>query len=211
MIKYWIRAIFACIAILATTASASAQEFSYTPVDAHTPKIRTEWGVGFGSGYTGFNTQSTAEVELIPNFGFEAHFDMGVRFGRNFALETELSFQGGSIDAKNNRIERRVRTRALDIPLFASLRLVDGMVRIGVGPQFTVMSRGEYTKDSESMIFGGVNPTWNMAASVGVCIARGYLLELRYIHALEDTLNYFEGVEFYSRSYRIAASISILF
>lgn len=206
-----LRYVVALILAIAALAKVEAQEYRYTPIEEHRPKIRTEMGVGFGGVYTGIGTLSTEGVELTPRFGFAGRLDFGVRFGRHFALETEVAYQGGSLDISNGREERRVRTKALDIPLFASLRLANNMVHLGVGPVFTVMSRGEYTKDGESQIFGPINPTWNVAASIGVCLAHHYLLELRYTHALAETLNQFEGEEFTTRSYRIAASFAVIF
>ncbi|MBO5672065.1 MAG: PorT family protein [Alistipes sp.] len=211
MIKYWIRAIFASIMLLTVASTASAQGYSYTPVEGQTPKIRTEMGAGIGTQYTGLSMVSSESVSLNPRFGFEGHFLLGVRFGRNFALQTEVSYQGGSIDTSNGREEHRVRTRGVDIPLFLSLRLADNRVRINAGPMFTVMSRGEYTSNGETMMYGAVNPTWNIAAGVGVTVARNFLFEARYIHSLKDELNHFAGEEFATRTYRIAASVTVLF
>ena len=211
MIKYWIRAIFACIALFAAVSTASAQSYSYTPVEEHKPKIRTEMGAGIGTQYTGLSMVSSESVSLKPRFGFEGHFLLGVRFGRNFALQTEVSYQGASIDASTGREEHRIRTRGVDIPLFLSLRMADNRVRINAGPMFTVMSRGEYTSNGETMMYGSVNPTWNIAAGVGVTVARNFLFEARYIHSLKDELNHFAGEEFATRTYRIAASVTVLF
>lgn len=211
MIKYWIRAIFACIALFAAVSTASAQSYSYTPVEEHKPKIRTEMGAGIGTQYTGLSMVSSESVSLKPRFGFEGHFLLGVRFGRNFALQTEVSYQGASIDASTGREEHRIRTRGVDIPLFLSLRMADNRVRINAGPMFTVMSRGEYTSNGETMMYGSVNPTWNLAAGIGVTIARNFLFEARYIHSLKDELNHFAGEEFETHTYRIAASVTVLF
>ncbi|MBO5733208.1 MAG: PorT family protein [Alistipes sp.] len=211
MIKYWIRAIFTSLALLVTATMASAQEYSFTPVSEPKHKIRTEWGVGIGAFYTGMSMVSTENVSLKTRFGFEGHFDIGVIFGKHFALETEVSYQGGSIDVSNGHEEHRVRTKGVDIPLFASLRLANNRVRISAGPLFTVMSRGEYTSNSETMMYGPVNSTWNVAASVGVTIARYFIIEARYIHSLKDELNHFCGEEFATRTYRVAAGITVLF
>ncbi len=211
MLKCWIRDIFVCAALLLVGVSASAQGYSYTPIKESAPKIRTEFGAGIGVLYTGFSTISTESVKLQPRFGFEGHLDMALRFGRNFALEAEVGYQGGSIDVSNGREDRRIRSKAIDIPVLLSLRLANNMVRINAGPVFTVMSRGEYTVNEEVMMFGAVNPTWNLAAGVGVCFSHHFLVELRYVHAMKDELNHFEGEEFTTRSYRIAASFTALF
>lgn len=211
MIKYWIRAIFAVVALVVGVVEISAQEYSFTPINEHAPKIRTEMGAGIGVQYTGLSMLSSQSVALKTRFGFEGHFLIGVRFGRHFALQTEVSYQGGSIDATLGHEEHRIRTRGVDIPLFLSLRLADNRVRLNAGPMFTVMSRGEYTSNGEAMMYGAVNPTWGVSAGVGVTIARNFLFEARYIYSLKDELNHYCGEEFATRTYRVAATVTVLF
>lgn len=212
-------------AMLMTGIEAMAQHDSHSiySIESQRKKIYTEWGIGIGGVYTGITSLSTSEVALKPRFGFQGHLDMAVCFGRNFAIETEIAYEGGSIDAKYGKLERRIKSRGIDIPLLLSLRLADNRIRLSAGPLFTVMSSTEYTVDGSTYYFGALAPTWNLAAGIGVRLGRHFIVEARYIYPLQETLNQFggsaqtsnkgesTGAEFNMRSYKISAGVSILF
>jgi hypothetical protein len=185
-------------------------EYSLYPKE-DTPKVRLEWGVGVGTTYSGLSQLSSDVVKLNPRLSIAGHLDMALRIGRHFAVETEICYEGGSIKASTPRANHKIRTRTMDIPVMASLRVVNNRIRISVGPQLTVMSRAEYTSGGETMFFGSFYPTWNLAAGVGVGITRHFLIEARYIHPLKSNLNSFDGVEFSTRAYRVTAGLTLLF
>ena len=193
-----------------TEATAQSSEYSYYSHE-ETPKVRMEWGVGVGATYTGISSVSTDIVSLKPRLGLAGHFDMALRIGRNFAVETEIHYEGGSISVATPKVEHRVRTRTMDIPVLLSLRMANNRIRLSAGPLFTVMSRAEYTQDGETMFFGPTNPTWNVAAGVGIGITRHLLIEARYVHPLKSSINQFDGIEFNTRSYRVTAGLTLLF
>jgi hypothetical protein len=144
---------------------------------------------------------------------------MAVCFGRNFAIETEIAYEGGSMDVKLGDLERRVRLRELDIPVLLSLRFLDSRIRLAAGPLFAVKSSGEYSVEGESYLYGPMLPTWNIAAGVGLRLGKHFIIEARYVHPLVDTVNQFgaikgnenAGVEFNTRCYKISAGVTILF
>ena len=193
-----------------TEATAQSSEYSYYSHE-ETPKVRMEWGVGVGATYTGVKSISTDIVSLKPRLGLAGHFDMALRIGRNFAVETEIHYEGGSISVATPKVEHRVRTRTMDIPVLLSLRMASNRIRLSAGPLFTVMSRAEYTQDGETMFFGPTNPTWNVAAGVGISLTRHLLIEARYVHPLKSSINQFDGIEFNTRSYRVTAGLTLLF
>lgn len=205
-------AIVAAFVLMAsgTEATAQSSEYSYYSHE-ETPKVRMEWGVGVGATYTGVKSISTDIVSLKPRLGLAGHFDMALRIGRNFAVETEIHYEGGSISVATPKVEHRVRTRTMDIPVLLSLRMANNRIRLSAGPLFTVMSRAEYTQDGETMFFGPTNPTWNVAAGVGIGITRHLLIEARYVHPLKSSINQFDGIEFNTRSYRVTAGLTLLF
>ena len=198
------------IVLCTTDAKAQSVDYRYYP-EHEAPKIRMEWGAGVGVAYTGIRSISTQDVKLKPRIGFAGHFDMAVCFGRHFAIETEINYEGGSIKAATERDNHKVRTTTIDIPLLLSLRFANSRIRINAGPLFTVMSKTEYTANGEKMFFGPVYPTWNIAAGVGIGLGRHFIIEARYIHALKDGLNQFDGVEFNTRTYRVTAGVTVLF
>lgn len=191
---------------------ANAQSLDYTyHAQNDAPKVRMEWGFGAGVSYTGMQHVSTNIVELNPRMGLGAHFDMAVCFGRNFAIETEICYEGASIKAATPMTSHKIKTTTIDIPLLLSLRMANSRIRVNAGPLFTVMSRAEYTEGGELMFYGPTYPTWNVAAGIGIGITRNMLLEARYILGLKDSINQFGGVEFSTRAYRITAGITLLF
>lgn len=207
------------VLMAASIGSALAQDYDLSgySVESKKAKIHTEWGVGVCGIYTGITAISTEDIRLRPRIGFQGHLDMAVCFGRNFAIETEISYEGGSIDVAMGKLEHRVRTRTMDIPILLSLRALGGRIRIAAGPLFTVMSRSEYTEGGDLRLFGPISPTWNLTAGVGIGLSKHFILEARYIHPLDDTLNQFgakegnPGLEFSTRAYRITAGVTVLF
>lgn len=205
-------AIVAAFVLMASGTEATAQSSEYSFYSQEeTPKVRMEWGVGVGATYTGVKSISTDIVSLKPRLGLAGHFDMALRIGRNFAVETEIHYEGGSISVATPKVEHRVRTRTMDIPVLLSLRMANNRIRLSAGPLFTVMSRAEYTQDGEIKFFGPTNPTWNVAAGVGIGLTRHLVLEARYVHPLKSSINQFDGVEFNTRSYRVTAGLTLLF
>ena len=205
-------AIVAAFALMASGTEATAQSSEYSFYShEETPKVRMEWGVGVGATYTGVKSISTDIVSLKPRLGLAGHFDMALRIGRNFAVETEIHYEGGSISVATPKVEHKVRTRTMDIPVLLSLRMANNRIRLSAGPLFTVMSRAEYTQDGEIKFFGPTNPTWNVAAGVGIGLTRHLVLEARYIHPLKSSINQFDGIEFNTRSYRVTAGLTLLF
>lgn len=205
-------AIVAAFVLMASGTEATAQSSEYSFYShEETPKVRMEWGVGVGATYTGVKSISTDIVSLKPRLGLAGHFDMALRIGRNFAVETEIHYEGGSISVATPKVEHKVRTRTMDIPVLLSLRMANNRIRLSAGPLFTVMSRAEYTQDGEIKFFGPTNPTWNVAAGVGIGITRHLLIEARYVHPLKSSINQFDGIEFNTRSYRVTAGLTLLF
>ncbi len=210
--RYIVTAIVVVMALTVggTKTFAQSMEYGFYP-QQDAPKVRMEWGVGAGASYTGMAKLSPGDVQLKPRFGIGGHIDMAVCIGRNFAIETEINYEGGSIDAATPKDSHKVKTRTIDIPLLLSLRMAYNHLRISAGPLFTVMSHAEYTDNGETMFFGPVSPTWNLAAGIGVGIGRHFIIEARYVHPLKSSVNQFEGVEFTTRSYRVTAGVTVLF
>ena len=211
--KCWLRCVVSCVVVMficATGESASAQELGLYPRnDKH--KIGTEMGIGVTGSYMGIYGVSTGNVEMRPRFGIGANLDFYVILAKHFALGTEVAYSGGSIDVAHARYERRVRTNNIDIPILLSLHLADHKVRISAGPQFSVMSKAEYTKDGEKMLFGPIYPTFNIAAEVGVRLGKFFIIKARYVQPLQTTLNQFAGEEFSMRSYRVSLGVGLVF
>lgn len=172
--------------------------------------LRTEWGIGLKGVYTGVESLSP-NITVAPRIGFGAQFDMALRIGRRFAIETEVGYERGTLMVGNGVEQFKVKTTTMDIPVLVSLRLLGRMIRISAGPLFSVMNKAQYVNDDNiAMEFGALHPTTNVMASAGVCVGR-ILVEARYVQSLKKTLNYFEGEEFNLRSRRITVGVTALF
>lgn len=202
----------ALLAIVCSVNKSSAQSADYdyfSDYDMH--KVRMEWGVGVHGAFTRFNSNSSPIVGIRPKLGLGGHIDMAVCVGRNFALEAEISYEGGSLKVETPYDSRTIKTRTMDIPVLLSLRMADSRIRIAAGPLFTVKSNAEYSHDGNTMFFGTVYPTWNLAAGIGIGLSRHFILEARYIHALKDNINQYNGVEFKTRASRVTAGVTLFF
>ena len=199
-------------AIFFTSLAASAQcPVSIGVNDNGTPRLRTEFGIGVGGVYTMLQAPSQ-DVALQPKLGFQGNVQLALVFGRFIGFGTEICYAGGSVEAllKDMNFERRVRTTTIDIPIFLSLRLLN-IVRLNLGPQFTVMSRAEYSVDGETQFFGPLYPTVNAAAGLGVKLFSNLMLEARYIYPLGRGTNQFMGHEFNTTTSRITAGLTLIF
>ena len=211
--KCWLRYVLlsvVAIIICAMGNAASAQEFSIYPTNQK-HRVSTEMGVGVMGTYTGIYGTTTQSVAMRPKVGIGAKLDFAVILAKHFAIGTEVAYGGGAVVVANSRTERKVRTNSIDIPILLSLRLANNMVQINAGPQFSVMSRAEYTMNGEKMLFGPIYPTYNIAAEVGVRAGRHFVIKARYVQPLQTTLNQFEGEEFTMRAFRISLGVGMIF
>ena len=215
------------VMILGASSDAMAQCSCDTNLDGYTvetqkKKVHMELGVGIGGVYTGLSSVSSNNILIKPRYGLQGHLDIAVCIGKNFAIETEVAYEGGSMDVVMGNMERRVKTKSVDIPVLLSLRILNNRIRINAGPLFTVMSNAEYTMDGNTYLFGQVSPTWNLAGGIGIRISKHWLIEARYVHSLEETINQFggkeaqngsatPGLEFHMRNYRISAGVTLIF
>lgn len=198
---------------------AVAQEYLYpfSEVEQSAGKVQMEWGVGVGAVYTGIEAISRPEIELNSHLAFQGHLDMAVVIGRYFAVESEIMFQKGKIDALYRDRLYEVSASTVEVPVMASLRLWDGMLRVSGGVSFGVLSSSGYLDGYESYMFGPITPTWNLTAGVGVYVARTVLVDLRYSHALQDNINQIggarseAGVDFATRTHKVSLGATILF
>jgi hypothetical protein len=212
--KRIVRNIFVLLlgAISILPASALAQcPVSVAVGDGGAPRIKTEFAIGVGGVYTMLEAPST-DVALKPRLGYQGYVQMALVFGRFIGVGTEICYSGGSVIAlrKDKKFERTVRTTTVDIPIFLTLRLLN-IVRLNLGPQFTVMSRAEYSDDGNTKFFGPVYPTVNATAGLGVKLFSNLMLEARYIYPLGRGTNQFDDREFTTTTQRITAGLTLTF
>lgn len=175
------------------------------------PLLSTEWSVGIGTAYTGIDAHDDAEVTLTPRLWFGGYMGMSLLIGDNFALHGEIDYMFGNIMADNGNVSHKVKSRSIEVPVMMSYRAWDKF-RLNVGVSIAAMDRSRYIDAKDNVMeFGAVRPTWNFVAGAGITLGRRLLIEARYVRALQRTLNYFEGREFRSDSYRVSLTVGILF
>ncbi len=209
-----LRGVVALAFALVFALEANAQSHDHIASDSEGPRVRTEWGIGVGGSYTMLEHTSTI-TELNPRLGLGGHLHMGLLFGNNFALETEIHYHGGSVVASLPKIDlqHKIKTTTVDFPVMMSLRMLDSIIQLDAGVLFTVMSRAEYTHEGEVMFFGSVYPTFNLTCGAGFRLSRHFVLEAHYIYPLGETVNQFvyTDANFKSRAQRFTAGLTLTF
>ena len=210
---------FVAVALLSMVGvGAMAQSYPnpFMLTESDNGNIKTEWGVGVGGLYTGFSKISSDAVTLNSRLGLQGHLDMAVVFGRYFAIESKAIFEKGGIVAEYKGKNNDISTSAFQMPVLLSCRLWDSAVRVNAGIEFGLISNGGYLEGRESYMFGTITPTWNFATGVGVRIMPNILMELRYIHALQDGVNQLgatnnrQGLDFTTRTHKVIFGVSLL-
>lgn len=198
--------------ILSAIVSLSAEAQNYMNFyREQRPLLSTEWSIGIGPAYTGINTYDDATVTLTPRLWFGGYMGMSLLIGSNFALHGEIDYMFGSIMANNGDVQHKIKSRSIEVPVMMSYRAWDRF-RLNVGVSIAAMDRSRYTDAKDNtMEFGAVRPTWNFVVGAGLTLGRRLLIEARYVRSLQRSLNYFEGREFRSDSYRISLTAGILF
>lgn len=211
---------FVAMAIAALSGSrAMAQEYLYPFPNAaeKDAKISMEWGVGVGGLYTGINHISSPDVTLRSHLGFVGHLDMGVVFGEYFAVESEIAIQKVRLDAQHRGELFDVRSTTVVMPVMASLRLFDGVLRVNAGVSLGLLSNSGYLDGYDYLMLGAITPTWNFTAGIGAYIAHRVLVELRLTQAMQDNINQVGGVkhhagtDFTMRTHQVSLGATILF
>ncbi len=199
----------AVIAVLSFCALTAAAQDYYRYFEQERPLLSTEWGAGISGTYTGISS-GDEQIGFSPRIGYGAYIGMSLCVGRHFALHAEIDYHFGNLLVTRGDISRKVKSRSIEMPILLTFRGVDRL-RFSVGPVIAVMDRSRYDDDTETIEFGAVRPTWNVAVGAGVTLGRRCLLEARYTRALQRTLNQFDGHEFRSDSYRVVLSLGLLF
>jgi len=176
------------------------------------PLLSTEWSIGLGPAYTGIDPQGIdSGVTLSPHLWFGGYMGMSLMIGRYFALHGEIDYMFGNIMADDGDVRHKVKSRSIEVPVMMSYRAWDRL-RLNVGVSIAAMDRSRYVDaNGNTMEFGAVRPTWNFIVGAGMTLGRRLLIEARYVRSLQRTLNYFEGREFRSDSYRVSLTVGILF
>ena len=113
-----------------------------------------EWGVLAGLNFPHFST-SGPDFGIDNRLGWQAGLQIGLKF-RYFTIGPEVLYVRQSIKLSHADYGTlKIKTNSIDIPLIFSLRALP-MLRINVGPVFTVMNDCKYAEGNNEMFFGKV-------------------------------------------------------
>lgn len=103
-----------------------------------------EWGVLAGLNFPHFST-SGPDFGIDNRLGWQAGLQIGLKF-RYFTIGPEVLYVRQSIKLSHADYGTlKIKTNSIDIPLIFSLRALP-MLRINVGPVFTVMNDCKYAE-----------------------------------------------------------------
>ena len=157
--------------------------------------MRTEFGIVAGVNQPFVRAdmgQSTAALKAKT--GFTAGLQMGLRLAGVIGVQPEIlysSYRIGVTDQKQN-FTTDIKCNSLQIPVLLSLRLA--LVRINIGPVFTVMDNPTYLdRGEEKVMFGRLYPTVSYSAGVSVCFLKKLVVDARVssgVKSMENFLSY---------------------
>lgn len=159
------------------------------------PGFRTEFGVvaGVNQPFAKFNMGSS-QSSISQNTGFTAGIHMGLRIAGIIGIQPEILFSHNKLNIKDKtqNFTSDIKCNTVQIPLLLSIRLA--IVRLNVGPVFTVMDNPTYLdRRGEKVLFGPLYPTISYSAGASVCILKKILIDARIMSgfkAMENCLSY---------------------
>lgn len=170
---------------------------------------RMEMGIKAGVGY--MNMSPTAEtLSLSPKLGFSGAIAMSLVWSERYALQMEVGYLFNNVDVRLAERELELKSNIVEVPLLFSYRGL-GPVRLGAGVVFSPLSSGRYLTEVEKLEFGQLRQTVGYLADVGVMLSRHLLLNLRYTGSFGTVDNYYEGLEFSTRSWWLAFNVGYMF
>ena len=170
-----------------------------------------EWGVLAGLNFPQFSP-SGPDFGIDNRLGWQAGLQIGLKF-RYFTIGPEVLYVRQSIKLSHADYGTlKIKTNSIDIPLIFSLRALP-MLRINVGPVFTVMNDCKYAEGNNEMFFGSMRPTVSYMLGLGLNFGHT-LIDFRYNGQFDSKKCYYpteEAVGFNMRSYSLALSVGFVF
>lgn len=176
------------------------------------PTIKgVEWGVMAGLNFSRYSVSGPA-FDVDNRLGWQAGIMLALKF-RYFAIGPEVLYVRQSIKLHHSELgSLKIKTNSIDIPVIFSLRVLP-MLRINVGPVFTVMNDCKYSDGNNQMAFNNLRPTVSYMAGLGLKIGRT-LIDFRYNGQFGSRKCVYPTSELYEfniNSYSLALSLGFVF
>lgn len=181
------------------------------------PSIKMDWGVSAGASFAGYDIKG-ADIEVTPKVGYHAAFEIGVCFNRYFALVPELRYMYNKYDMQGPAGNvAKVKTNNLDLPIRLEGRLCRGILRLYVGPSFTLMNKCQMAFKGEQTDGLRVRPTITYVAGATCVLFNKLSLGVRYngqfntTHQEWDEQGNAQTVEYRIKTNCVSVSVGYLF
>lgn len=168
-----------------------------------------EMGVVAGASYMNLSS-SDAAVSLKPKMGLRAALQFSLHWEQTYALQMEVGYVQNKIDASLANYSAQIKSSVVEVPVMFSYRGLHPM-RFGAGVVLTPMASGRYDGEFERVETGQMRSMVGYIANVGVSLTPHLLLDARFVGSCGRVNNYFEGVEFSSRSWWLSFSLGYMF
>ena len=210
----WRKIIFTLVAVVSTFGLSRAQVGEYERyarfLDQQDYNSRVvEMGVSLGVSYMGADC-STDAVTVSPKMGVRAALEMSMVWEQSYALQVEVAYLKNKADVALGMRELTLQSGVVEVPVMFSYRGFSPL-RIGVGVVLSPVASGRYDTEFERLEFGQMRSMVGYVADVGVKLSQHLMLDARLMGNLGAVSNYFEGVEFTSRSWWASFGIAYMF
>ena len=211
----WVCRVLMVVLMVAFAVPSQAQSHSYRHAMWQQPKPKTsvEMGLALAGAYM-FTVPESELVSLKPRIGVRGALSMSICWHDSYALQLELAYLYNKVEAQTELFSDKrsydVKVGAMEIPVMFSFRGINPM-RLNLGVVFSAAATGRYDLEMERVEFGGLRPLAGYVVGVGVNLTPNLMLEARYTGGFSRTMNYFEGVEFYTNTQWLTLGVGYMF
>lgn len=210
----WRKIIFTLVAVVSTLGVVRAQQGDYERYarfldqqDYDSRKM--EMGVSIGASYMG--TSCSADmVSVSPKMGLRAALEMSMVWDKMYALQMEVAYLKNKADAVLGGRELTLDSSVVEVPLMFSYRGFSPL-RVGAGVVLSPVASGRYDTEFERLEFGQMRSMVGYVADVGVNITQHLIIDARLMGNFGKVHNYFEGLEFTTRSWWASFGLVYMF
>lgn len=212
---------------LATVTSAGAKSYKFPQRESAWQQdkrtVTFEWGATAGLRFNGVNLiWQSNDLGMIANarMGFNLGLHTAVTFAEIIALQPELNYGYSATKLSfsgEGKWNSRLSSNDIEMPILISVRALP-VVRLNVGPVFTLMSEARYKDDADNgQFFGNMHPTYGYALGASVCLAEHYLIDARFTGYFNRTYgsvmatNFVQAKDVTMRTYWLGIKFGYLF
>lgn len=149
-------------------------------------------------------------ISISPKIGVRAALEYSMVWADDYALQLEVAYISNKADIALAGRELELRSNVVEVPVLFSYRGLQP-VRIGAGVVLSPMASGRYESEFERLEFGQLRQMVGYVVDAGVSLTPHLMLDARFTGSFGKMDNYFEGVEFTTRSWWLSVGIGYMF